>query len=672
MKNKFYLKLAWTGIKKNHQIYTPYIFTCIGMVMMYYIVAFLAQSSVLEYLHGKESLESLLSMGSYVIGFFALFFLLYSHSFLLRRRKMEFGLYNILGMEKRNLIYVLIWESIGIMAVSLTIGLICGIVFSKIAELIMLNVIQENINFSLSIGISVIGKSVLLFAGIFLIIFLNSVRQIRISNPIELLRSSNLGDKKPKANWVLAILGIVLLGVAYYIALSIEEPFAAIMAFVGVVILVIVATYLLFIAGSVALCRLLQKNKSYYYQTNHFVSLSSMIYRMKRNGAGLATICILSTMILVMLSTTVCMCVGLEDGVRKRYNRDVIWNIYSSDTQVIQSVQDQIQEVLEESHYTQNDAFEYRMLELIGFLNGNQFNPDPNNTNELTELSDFRDVYFVSLEDYNRVMDKNEQLAADEVLFYSTGTKYAEKSIEIQGYQSFKVKKSIDKFDESEASEQQLFDMIILVVSDFESVNAYFEGKKDSSGENLADAIYHFGFDVDASKEEQLQLYDTLSNRFDILKNQKDFPELILEVRENERSELYAIYGGLLFFGIFLSLVFVLAMVLIIYYKQVAEGYEDKDRFKIMQKIGMTKKEIQKTINSQILTVFFLPLIVAGVHLAVAFPILSKIMLLFNVTNYIILITTIVGCYLVFGIFYIIIYKVTSSVYYKIVSRNFA
>jgi putative ABC transport system permease protein len=393
---------------------------------------------------------------------------------------------------------------------------------------------------------------------------------------------------------------------------------------------------------------------------------------MKRNGAGLATICILSTMILVMLSTTVCMCVGLEDGVRKRYNRDVIWNIYSSDTQVIQSVQDQIQEVLEESHYTQNDAFEYRMLELIGFLNGNQFNPDPNNTNELTDLSDFRDVYFVSLEDYNRVMDKNEQLAADEVLFYSTGTKYAEKSIEIQGYQSFKVKKSIDKFDESEASEQQLFDMIILVVSDFESVNAYFEGKKDSSGENLADAIYHFGFDVDASKEEQLQLYDTLSNRFDILKNQKDFPELILEVRENERSELYAIYGGLLFFGIFLSLVFVLAMVLIIYYKQVAEGYEDKDRFKIMQKIGMTKKEIQKTINSQILTVFFLPLIVAGVHLAVAFPILSKIMLLFNVTNYIILITTIVGCYLVFGIFYIIIYKVTSSVYYKIVSRNFA
>ena len=302
MKKGMYFRLAWTGIRKNKKLYTPYILTCIGMVMMSYIVSFLAGSDVLRSMRGGDVMQSMLGFGFGVIGVFSVIFLFYTNSFLIRRRKREFGLYNILGMGKGNLARVLIWESLIIAVIALAVGLAAGILLSKFAELGMINVLNGEITFSLTIAPQSILQTLALFGIVFALILLNALRQIHLTNPIELLRSENAGEKPPKANWFFALAGAVILGIAYYMAVSIEDPISALIWFFVAVTMVIVATYLLFIAGSVAVCRLLQKKKSYYYKTNHFVSVSSMVYRMKRNGAGLASICILCTMVLVMVS----------------------------------------------------------------------------------------------------------------------------------------------------------------------------------------------------------------------------------------------------------------------------------------------------------------------------------------------------------------------------------
>lgn len=671
MKKGLYPRLAWTGICKNYQMYVPYILTCIGMIMMYYIVTFLSQSDMLNYTPSKTSMESMLSLGSNVIGFFALIFLFYSNSFLIRRRKTEFGLYNILGMGKWNLVSILIWESIGIAVISLTVGLFCGILFSKVSELVMMNIIGETVSFSFSISFGVIGKTILLFLGIFLVILLNSLRQIHVSNPIELLNSSNIGEKPPKVNWVLAVLGMILLAAAYYIALSIQQPIAAFTLFFGAVILVIIATYFIFIAGSVALCRVLQKNKRYYYRTNHFISVSSMTYRMKRNGAGLATICILSTMILVMLSTTICMFSGTEDSLKTMFPRSIILDIYSTSQDVLQPIEESVEAVLQESNYTQENDFGYAMLGIMGSLEGNHFHPDVSEMDLTIGSSGLRDLIFVSLEDYNRIMGENEKLASDEVLLYSTESEDAQDIIEIEGYKSFKVKKTVTKFADNEAADKQIINMMILFVPDLQSVAEHFDGQKNGDGDDIVEYEYYTGFDLNCNEEEQIQFYKKLSEKINNLKKQDDFPQVYLYSRAEKRNGFYAIYGGLLFLGILLSIVFVFAAVLIIYYKQISEGYEDRERFTIMQKVGMTKSEIRKSINSQILTVFFLPLIAAGVHLGFAFPMISKVLVLFNLTNQRLLVGTTVGCYFAFGLFYVIVYKITSHAYYHLVSQKF-
>lgn len=333
MKMTFYPKMAWMGIRKNSRMYIPYLLTCAGMIAMYYIMAFLAFSNVLLKVEGGEILNAIMGLGSIVIGVFALIFLFYTNSFLIRRRKKEFGLYNILGMGKANLAHVLIWENVMSFLISLGGGLTVGILLSKFSELCLLKLVHMETGFSMQIDWEAVGKTVTLFAVIFLLLLLNALRQVRLANPIELLHSEQVGEKPPRANWILAIAGAVILAGAYYIAVSIEDPITAMVWFFVAVVMVIIATYLLFIAGSVTLCRILQRKKKYYYKTQHFISVSSMMYRMKRNGAGFASICILGTMVLVMLSSTICMYVGAEDALRRQYPRniDVTVETYDSD-----------------------------------------------------------------------------------------------------------------------------------------------------------------------------------------------------------------------------------------------------------------------------------------------------------------------------------------------------
>ena len=669
----FYQKLAWAGIRKNRRLYTPYLLTCVGMVMMTYLMNFLRSSLVIRSMNGGSTLQGILGMGSGVIGIFSLIFLFYTNSFLIRRRKKEFGLYNILGMGKWNLTRILFWESLITAGISLAAGLLSGILFSKAGELALVNILNAEVNFSLSLDLNSVWDTVKLFAVIFLLILANSLRQLYRTNPIELLRSENVGEKPPKANWVFALAGVLLLAAAYYLAVSIQEPMTALMLFFLAVIMVIVATYLLFISGSVAFCRLLQKKKGYYYKTNHFVSLSSMVYRMKRNGAGLASICILGTMVLVMVSSTVCLYLGTEDSLRMRYPRNISMDVLSDSTELLASDRPDMVRSLAETAVSGHNAqmkevLDYQAVAFVGCLDGNRMRDDLSfqTMNSLNAYTNMWQVFILPAETYNELMGAEESLNPGEALLYTVRSEYGGSEISIAGGEPLKIKKQVDSFVSNEISTMDVLPSMFLFVPDFED----YAASMLSADKPNTELHWFYGFDLDCPDDMQIAIWQEMRaglQEMGFLSKDAAF-SVTCESVANERAGFYGMYGGFFFLGVLLGAVFLVAAVLIMYYKQISEGYEDRSRFEIMQKVGMTKKEIRKSINSQILTVFFLPLAAAGLHLAFAFPLICKLLALFSVTNQTLLILITLGCYVVFAVFYTLMYRVTSRVYFKIVS----
>lgn len=681
MKIGFYPKLAADGIRKNKRLYIPYILTCVGIVMMFYIVSFLSSHELLDEMKsGGRTMKSILSLGCWVMGIFAVLFLFYTHSFLVRRRKKEFGLYNILGMGKRHLARVLLFENLMITAVSIGGGLLLGIIFSKIAELAMVNVLREDISFGFSIAPLAVRNTALFFLGIFTLIFLNTLRQIHMSKPIELLGSEKSGEKPPKARWILTILGLIILVSAYAIAVSIQKPLTAISWFFIAVVMVIVATYLLFIAASVVLCKVLKNIKGYYYRTNHFVSVSSMAYRMKRNGAGLASICILSTMVLVMISSTLCLNLGAEDSLRSQYPREISFDLYlDPDGKSLESNREDFADFLTEcasDHAaTPGNILSYKKAEFSAELQGECFNSDIEGLNNSKSSYNSWIISVFSLDDYNRLTGSNESLEPGEVLIQTDRIKYSHEQINFGDIGTFRVKKQALESIPDGNTQLYIFPSMRVYVSDLES---FIEPliQRDLTKEMRNVTLYwHYGFDVVGDEALQIAVYDTIEQKgWEKLQDrmesgeEQDWLGFDVEAMAFTRTEFYGIYGGLFFLGVLLSIVFLFATVLIIYYKQISEGYEDRERFDIMQKVGMTKKEIRKIVNSQVLTVFFLPLLTAGLHLAFAFPLVSKFLALFMVSNVPFLILITVCCFLCFGLFYVLVYRATSKAYFNIVS----
>ena len=670
MKTGFYPKLAWSGIVKNQKTTLPYFLTCIGMVMMAYIISFLKNTPTVMSMPGSDILQIVLNLGTGVIGIFSLIFLFYTHSFLIRRRKKEFGLYNILGMGKRNLARILIWESFILAVISLSGGLFCGILFSKVAELCMVRMLIGNIGFSFSIDVSSIIYTLVLFAVIFLLILLNTLRQIHVSKPVELLHGDTVGEKPPKAKWIIALLGAIILGGAYYISVTMKDPVSAIFGFFVAVVMVIIGTYLLFIAGSVAFCKLLQKRKGYYYKSNHFISVSSMVYRMNRNGAGLASICILSTMVLVMISSTACLFIGSEDIFEQRYPRNIVIDSYSMDEQYVEAVDQTVSDVLKENNLTADSTLHYRYLDISGYYQDDKVILDQSKLSglNLSDFSQIKQTFFVPLADYNRMTGESETLADDEVLLYAVKSKYAHDTITFEGSPTMKVKKTFSKFPVGEGI-TYLSPPVFVIIPYMEVMETFFESQAKIFGDNRSFKHYYYAFDLNCDDQKQVAVDEQISNSIcQLQNNDENFPRVSHESAAKEKGEFYALYGGFFFLGILLGIVFLFAAVLIMYYKQISEGYEDQSRFEIMQKVGMTKKEIRKSINSQVLTVFFLPLIIAGIHIAFAFPVISKLLTMFALTNTPLLIGVTIVCYLIFALFYTLVYRITSGAYYGIVS----
>ena len=674
MKRGFYPRLAWSGMRKNSKLYLPYSLACIGMTAMFYILMHLADSPALKLIPSSASVTMTLSLGSFVMGVFSLLFLFYTNSFLVRRRFKEFGLYNVLGMNKGNISRVLAWEALINALISLAGGLFLGIALSKLAELGLVNIMGGDTDLDLRISVKALEFTVMFFCGIFLLIYLNSLIKIRRSSASELVKSENFGEKPPRANWLFGLAGIVILAAAYYIAVSIKTPLTALSLFFIAVIMVIVATYLIFIAGSVWICRLLQKNKRYYYKKNHFVSVSSMVYRMKRNGAGLASICILATMVLVMISSTTCLYFGAEDALRDRYPRDISISasysgLDSMTDENISALRGEISAAVGEAG-TEN-ILDYRCASLVGSLKDGVLDLSEASiySTAMTTYDYVAEVYIVPLADYNAIAGTNESLGSDEAMIYAYRMDYTDKTFAVDELVSFRVKKVLDSFPIADGSAMaSIAPTVFVIVPDFADTVAKLGGAVSSSGDEPASLSWNYAFDTPVSDEEETAMCERIGERLSECSESGGYLYYSRESLAANRADFYGMYGGLFFLGIMLSIAFICAAVLIIYYKQISEGYEDRRRFEIMQNVGMTKKEIRSSINSQLLTVFFLPLIFAGLHLGFAFPFIHKLLMLFNLSNLPLLIGTTAISFGVFALLYAVVFRVTSNAYYNIVS----
>ena len=668
MKLGFYPKLAWSGMRKNSKLYVPYTLAGAGMAALFYIISYLSSSESLLMVGGGGNIAIILGMGKFVIAVFSLLFLFYTNSFLVRRRYKEFGLYNVLGMNKRNISRILLWETALNALISIGGGVLLGIVFSKLAELGLLNMIGSDVDFTLGVSAVAIIFTVELFGAIYLLIYLNAVIRINLSSATELVKSENAGEKPPKANWLLGIAGVVILGAAYYIAVSIKSPLTAITLFFFAVIMVIIATYLVFIAGSVLLCRILQKNKGYYYKKNHFVSVSSMSYRMKRNGAGLASICILATMVLVMISSTTCLYFGTEDSLRARYPRNVNVSVWYNEQEnmsdeSVSAYRDKINAAAADAGM--DNALDYRCIATSGVLvDGGLRTGEASITNDfIFTYSSIAEAYIIPLSDYNAMSETKETLSDDEALVFAYRTDYTSDIFAVDDGTQFKVKKVLNSMPcYSGDAMASIATGIYVVVSD----KSFAEG--DFTSQNGSSYSWKYGFDTALSDDEEMTLAQRIYGVIDRI-DENSINSSVESIAQN-RAEFYELYGGLFFLGIILSIAFICAAVLIIYYKQISEGYEDARRFEIMQNVGMTKKEIRSSINSQLLTVFFMPLVFAGLHLGFAFPFIHKMLMLFNLNNLPLLIGTTVISFCAFALLYAVVYRVTSNSYYNIVSNG--
>lgn len=670
MKKRLYPRLAWQGICKNGKIYFPYLAAGIFVVMVFYLIGFLSSDPVVREMDGGEQMQIVLSLGTVVMGIFSVIFLFYTNSFLMKRRKKELGLYHVLGMGRRNIGIVLIWENLMTGGISLGAGLLGGILFSKVGQLAMIYLLEGEVNFSFSVNTEILFLTLKVYGAIFFLILVYGILQIFRTKPLDLLKSESLGERPPKANWLTAILETVLLAGAYFLSITVKEPVAIVWLFFVAVIMVIGATYLLFMAGSVTLCKILKKNKKYYYKTNHFVSLSSMMFRMKRNGAGLASICILSTMVLVMVSGTVSLFLGTEDSLRSRYPRNLVVNTPSLEEGVVSQVSQIVEGALKKYGVQEENVLHYRQLVMSGMVEENQVILDYANKGKFsyTEYENVRQIIVVPVEDYNRIMGTDETLDRQEILVCNTKSGFKEdyQELTLEGLGTWKIKDQVD-FVDNGVDAMQIIPTTYLFVSDV-SVMVEMYQSYPKAGEEFEFWNY-YGTDLDCSDEIQSLIAEEITAGLQNLGDQDPaFSGTTVECVGIERMDFYSMYAGLFFLGILLGIVFLLGMVLIMYYKQVSEGYEDQGRFEILQKVGMTEKEIKRSINSQVLTVFFMPLIWAGIHTAFAFPMIYRLLQLFSLHNMWLLIGITGGCFLGFGLVYVLMYLLTSRSYYKIVS----
>lgn len=673
-----YPKLAWQGIRKNAEMYLPYLLMGILMVGVSYIMNYLTRPALMGALSMGGTTLMVLQMGKIVISVFSVIFLYYCNSFLIRRRMKEFGLYNILGMGKGNIARVMLWETLLTALLVFAGGLLLGLSLSRLVEMALINLLHADYTVPMELfypdGVTWV---LLLFGGIYVLILLANLLRMRLSNPVALLKSENTGEKPPKANWFFGLIGLLILLSAYYVAAVSQSPLEALIFFFIAVLMVIVATYLLLVSGSVTLCRMLRRNKHYYYQTRHFISVSAMAYRMKRNGAGMATICILCTMVLVILTSTVCLYGGTDSMVDAICPQDINLTIGleardgEENWKRLDAMQQMALDVTEEMGLTPENITSQRALVATGKVQNGDYgiitDADSLKANVL-ELT----VYPLSV--YEQATGETVTLADREMLYASFKTNETFSSMSFYGsapYRMIHAEKELPKRLLS-ADYRSAWGCLVVFTNDAEAFRSEIMalvGEKSGEAMMMDRLALHFDLDSEADTDTQEKLVKTLRSEAMKLTGKEFYgmSSLNVDTRALCRRDYLSLFGGLFFLGMVLGPLFSIAAVLIMYYKQICEGYEDAERFAVMRKVGLTDAEIRRSVNSQVLTVFFAPLLMAGLHMLFAMPMIRLILGAFGLHNDSLFYGIGIGCYVVFAVIYALMYLLTSRRYYRIV-----
>ena len=662
-----YTKLAITNIKNNRQFYFPYLLTGIITVAMFYIMCALESNPGIQSMPGAKDLGLILRLGIGVIGIFAVIFLFYTNSFIIKRRKKELWIYNILGMEKRHIAKILSKEAFFTAIIAIGGGLVTGVLFHKLACMLLYRMIGFNGGITFSFSKKGVMITAILFAIVYLLTYIYDLFQVQLANPIELLQSGNKGEREPKTKAIMAVLGVLCLGTGYFIAITTKNPIKALTLFFVAVILVIIGTYLLFTAGSIALLKILRRNKGYYYQTKHFTSVSGMIYRMKQNAVGLANICILSTMVLVAVSTTVSLYVGVEDIMKERYPNEInIRAYYDTGAPAEDSIAPIVEKSVKESGRKIRHEEDYLELYFAAIKDQGQYSLDK----EKVKTAGDRVSGFVVLTREDCKKKYNEEipeLAENEVALFTI--KKTDMDTLVLENRSYHVKeiKQFENTEDFETIADMMDEYYYVIVNDVQDMERLWQLQKDIYQENSSSISRQVRLDIDGDSEQKKECFENIKTA---LEPEQAKARILIDSRQSNLDEFYQIYGGFLFLGLFLGILFLMITVLIIFYKQISEGYDDKERFSIMEKVGMSNDEVKATIRSQVRTVFFLPILMAAIHVGMAFPMIKRLLSLFGLSNTALFTGCMAGTILVFTLIYLLVFLKTSKTYYKIVGEQ--
>ena len=673
MHKGIFSRLAKQNIRNNKSTYIPYMITCIFCIAMIYMMEFLRDCPTLDQaVRQADEVRMIVFTGEIVVEIFCIIFLIYSNSFLMKRRQKEIGLYNILGLERNHIGIVMFLETIITSIGSLAGGIAAGIIGSKLALLLLLKLLHIPSVLGFYISVKGIFTCLFMFGIIFLMILFLNLAKIHLSRPVELLRGNNTGEKEPVAKWLMALIGFICLGAGYYLAVTTESPIKAITIFLLAVILVMAGTYLLFTAGSIVILKFLRCRKSFYYRTGNFISISGMLYRMKQNAIGLASICILSTGVLLMIAMTVSIYFGMNDIMLNRYPYDVDMSVTSISEDECQTAIEAFEKAIADNKVPVEKSVEEIYLDIVCSKNGDQILIKPANT-----IRNSDSVLVLSLLDqaeYERLTGISANLNDGEIFAWYPSA--VQKDSVTVDETEFTVKKWLDK-NPLTCGEDAVSDNAVLVVTD-EDFKKFDEMRTEmykgvSSAPAGEDLTLHLGLDITGSETDKIDFGTPVMEVVKDLKKNGGLSEnswITSGIRQQEYESYYADNGSLLFIGIFLGSLFLMGTAMIIYYKQISEGYEDQKRFEIMQKVGLSRREVRSSVRRQILMVFFLPLLMAMLHITMAFPMIRRLLLLFGMTNTKLFIGCTAGTVLIFAVVYGLIYLMTARSYYHIVERK--
>lgn len=671
MRNGLYPRLAWQNIRQNRRFFVPYLLALIGLAAAFYVMSALVFDPGVDTMRGAEYVSVMMGMGMFIAGIFSAILLLYINSFLMKQRKKELGLYNILGMGKGNIALLQCWESLYTALIGIVGGVVCGVVLHALATLALTRLLRFSIPFSAGLSLPAVALTAVLFGALLVLALLINLGRVRLVSPIQLLRGGQVGEKEPKTRWLTAVIGVAALGAGYAIAITTTDPFSAIAFYFLAVLLVIIGTYCLFTAGSIALLKLLRKNKRFYYQTSHFIGVSGMLYRMKRNAVGLANICILSTMVMVMISGTLSLYLGTGEIIAAQHPADFQIEVrYAEDQEepfdpqaAVALAEDFAREqglAVEDLRTVEYVSFDASLDEYGGFLLATSSDRSLNRMVYLITASGYAAMSGQSAPvlEPGQAMVCGEETPLGELMFHT-----------VEGeIKSLEVTERLPELRYFSVTNDE-FSPVCLVVADEQELSAWYRFQQPTADRDYRFLIF---MDLDCTQEQALGLqaawwdYTGPGGLEDNL-NVGGFNSLSVDARADMEVDGYAMAGGFLFLGILLGIIFLLATALIIYYKQVSEGYEDQGRFEIMRKVGLEERQVRASIRSQVLTVFFLPILAAAIHILFDFNMVVQLLTLFAVRSVAVTALCTVGTVLVFCLVYGVVYLLTARTYYKIV-----